>query len=194
MSENAIRKEQLRAELDRGGVMLDENYVARAKELYNAAAKTSQAAEAAPDFPTAEVEEDLEKARKCRPSAHTVVKIVILAFFILGVASLLLPLDPFASRLPIAGIFVGIGGIILFVYLLGADKRRAAGVSYRAILKKYGAESEEDIPMIVSKSRILKKEADEAYQNLLTFVRYADPEVSTPARCSAVIRSLDDKI
>ena len=191
MSENAIRKNQLRAELDRNGVMLDEGYVARAKELYNAAAEASRLTEANPDIPTAEVEADMEKAEKCRPLRRTAVKIVILAFFILGVMALLLPLDPFASRLPITGAFFGIGGIVLFSYLLGADKRNEKSFAYREILKKYGVASDEDIPMVISQRRMQKKEAGEAYEKLLAFVRYASPEVNSPADCDQTIRAVE---
>ena len=191
MSENENRKSQLRAQLDRNGVMLDEAYVERAKELYNAAAAASRESEKNPDISNSEAEADMAKADKCVPSRHTPAKIVIMAFFILSLASLLLPLDPFASRLPIAGAFAGIGGIVLFSYLLGADKRRAKGFAYREILKKYGVDSADEIPMIVSRNRKLKKEAEEAYEKLLAFVRYAAPGVSTPADCDAAIRSVE---
>jgi len=194
MSENEVRKNQLRAQLDRNGVMLDEAYVNRAKELYNAAAEASKESEKHPDISNQEAEADMAKADKCVPARHTAVKIVILAFFILSVASLLLPLDPFASRLPIAGAFAGIGGIVLFSYLLGADRRRAKGFLYREILNKYGVSSVDEIPMAVSKSRMLKKEAEEAYEKLLAFVRYAAPGASTPADCDSAIRTVESMV
>ena len=54
MSENENRKSQLRAQLDRNGVMLDEAYGERAKELYNAAAAASRESEKNPDISNSE--------------------------------------------------------------------------------------------------------------------------------------------
>lgn len=191
MSENEERKNQLRAQLERGGVMLDEAYVARARELYNAAVAAGRESKKNPDIPNQEVEADMEKADRCAPSRHLAVKISILALFILSVASLLLPLDPFASRLPIAGVFAGVGGIVLFAFLLGADKRREKNFAYHEILRKYGVDSADGIPAAVSRKRQLKKEAEETSEKLLTFVRFAAPGVSTHDDCGVAIRTVE---
>ena len=83
---------------------------------------------------------------------------------------------------------------MLFSYLLGSDKRRAKAFLYRDILNKYGVSSADEIPMAVSKSRLLKKEAEEAYERLLAFVRYAAPGASSPADCDAAIRTVESMV
>ena len=191
MSENAIRKNQLRLKLDRNGTMLDEGYVARAKELYNQASAAMREAGKTPDVSLPEAENDIARAAKIRPSAHLAVKIAAASLLILGALSLLLPLNPFASRLPICGAFLGLGGIVLFSFLLGSDKRRSKAREYRDLLQKYGVETDEDIPVVLSEHRLRQKEANEACDKLMTFIRFADPAAKTAADCENTIRTVE---
>lgn len=189
--ENTLRKQELAAMLDRNGVMLDEGYILRAKELYNTAAQAAYQAEQVSVLTEAEAEDELDAAYEARPRDTSTIRILFLSCFALGLLSLLLPLQPFLARSPICGAFLGIGGILLFSYLLGAKKRERRAVEYQAILDKYGAADLEDMEEILKKNQQIHAEAASAMEALCSFLRFANPDVATPGDCAATIRQYD---
>lgn len=189
--ENTLRKQELTAILSRNGVMLDEGYILRAKELYNAAASSAYEAEQVPLFTEEEAEDDMDAAYDARPRDTTLIRILFLSCFALGLLSLLLPLQPFLARSPICGAFLGLGGILLFAYLLGAKKRERRAAEYQAILEKYGVDSLDDIEEVQQKNQTIHNKAAAAMADLCNFIHFAAPEANTPGECASAIRYYD---
>lgn len=189
--ENTLRKQELTAILSRNDVMLDEGYILRAKELYNAAAHAAYEAEQVPFVTEEEAEDDMDSAYDARPRDTTLIRILFLSCFALGLLSLLLPLQPFLARSPICGAFLGLGGILLFAYLLGAKKREKRAETYQALLAKYGVENLDDMEEAVEANRRVHQTAADSMNALRNFVHFADPEANTPGDCAAAIRKYD---
>ncbi|MBE7000706.1 MAG: hypothetical protein E7428_11055 [Ruminococcaceae bacterium] len=189
--ENTLRKQELTAILSRNGVMLDEGYILRAKELYNAAASSAYEAEQVPFVTEEEAEEDMDAAYDARPRDTTLIRILFLSCFALGLLSLLLPLQPFLARSPICGGFLGLGGILLFAYLLGAKKREKRAETYQALLAKYGVENLDDMEEATEANRRVHQTAADSMNALRNFVHFADPEANTPGECASAIRYYD---
>lgn len=191
MENNTLRKQELASLLDRNGVMLDEGYILRAKELYNAAATAAYQAEQVPFFSEEEAEDDLDAAYDARPRDTSAIKILFLSCFALGLLSLLLPLQPFLARSPICGAFLGIGGILLFSYLLGGKKREERAEEYQELLDKYGVTDLDDMEEVQQRNQQIHAEAASAMEALCSFLRFANPDVATPGDCAATIRQYD---
>ena len=171
-------------------VRLDEKYVFEAKVLYNEAAALAKE-DGIKALTDEEVEKDISEA-EANKHFHGVSGIVFFAlFFILGAASLALPLEPFLSRTPICGAFLGIAGIILFSHMLKRDKRERKKAAYEAILAKYDVDDIDDIPEAAEELQKRSQKSREAFDKLLTFIRYANPKAETPADCELTITTLE---
>lgn len=172
-------------------VRLDDQYVYEAKLLYNEAASLVKAAQEAPVISDEQVEADMDEAAAAKHYHGVGAIITFSLFFALGLASLALPLEPFLSRAPICGVFVGIGGIILFSYLLRSDKRAEKKETYQNILASYGVDDIDDIPAAADERKEKDRKSREAFEKLLTFIRYANPAAETPADCELTITTLE---
>lgn len=182
---------EINVQVDGKTVRLDDRYVYEAKVLYNEAAGLAKAAQAAPAPSDEQLEQDMDEAAASRHYRGVGATVAYILFFVLGAVSLALPLEPFLSRTPICGVFAGIGGIILFGHLLGSDKRAEKKEKYESILASYGVDDIDDIPAVAEERRENQKKSEEAFDKLLTFIRYANPKAETPADCELTITTLE---
>lgn len=174
-----LKCDNAKLKLSRNGLILDRNYLARAGEMLRDAREARHSSDAEGNFTGRDPAVDYETAVKCRPRrGNPAVKIIILIMFAFGLLSLLLPLDPFLSKAPICGAFFGIGGIILFPYLLSRMKKNKKAELYYDILEAYGTDDPEEIPVIADKKNLLDKSAQSAEETALKFIRYAYPDTA----------------
>jgi len=191
MENSYLRKNQLLSLLTRRGVMLDENYVLRGRELLGIAQDSLRKVPTIHVYSDEEQEEDELKAARLKPKPFTLIRIIAYSFYVLGLLSLLLPIDPFMSRLPICGVFVGLGGILYFSYLLGSNKRKENASAYYAILRKYDVDDEQDIASVQQERRELASAARDAEARVLQFIRFADDKVSSLDECNDLLNRLE---
>jgi len=191
MENSYLRKNQIKSLLERQGTVLDETYVSRGRDLLALALSARSAADAHPRFSRKEVEEDLAQANRLKPKAYSLPRIISLVLLALGLCSLLLPIDPFLSRLPICGAFVGLGGVIFFSDRLCIKKYKKRADAYKKILDKYGAADIADISENQSKCISLAADAKTAEGKVLQFVGFSDSTVATLEDCSRELNRLE---
>jgi len=191
MEYSATRKDQIKALLERKGMLLDESYIQRGRELLFSARSARANADAHPVFSQDEVEEDMFLAHKSRPRAFSAMRITAIVLYILGLLSLLLPIDPFMSRLPICGIFVGLGGILFFSDILNIKKKMQRAKTYKGILNKYDVEYPEDIPTAQAGCFSFAAKAKEVETQAIKFIRFADDRVSSLEQCEHILDRLE---